>query len=147
MENPQSFVFNSSSTSSSVFSSPTRRKFNRKNREKTVQVKAVDLKNITEYQSLHSVFTLVPDPVMVKPSKKLQQISDAPSNSPLPLIKVSRVLKGIPQSPHFFQLRKYSELARVKLIAAWDQAFEDTAKEVQDLKTKDFWVNARKLWK
>jgi hypothetical protein len=105
------------------------------------------LKNIAEYQSLHSVFTLVPDPRMVKPSKKHQDISDAPSNSPLPLIKISRVLKGIPQSPHFFQLRKYSELAREKLIIAWDQAFEDTAKEVHDLKAKDFWVNARKLWK
>jgi hypothetical protein len=65
----------------------------------------------------------------------------------LPLIKISRVLKGIPQSPHFFQLRKYSELAREKLIAAWDQTFEDIAKEVHDLKAKDFWVKARKLWK
>ncbi|RHN68379.1 hypothetical protein MtrunA17_Chr3g0113251 [Medicago truncatula] len=134
------------------------------NVEKTVQAKLVDLKNTAEYQSLHTVFTLVPDYpvmvktneklqehpdhlVMVKTNKKLQENSDAPSNSPLPLIKISRVLKGIPQSPHYFQLRNYSELAREKLIAAWDQAFEDTAEKVHDLMAKDFWINARKLWK
>jgi len=134
------------------------------NVEKTVKAKLVDLKNIAEYQSLHTVFTLVPDhtvmvktnvklqensnhPVMVTTNKKLQENSDAPSNSHLPLIKISQVLKGIPQSPHFFQLRNYSEIAREKLIAAWDQAFEDTSEKVHDLKAKDFWINARKLWK
>ncbi|KAJ1383608.1 DUF724 family protein [Sesbania bispinosa] len=45
------------------------------------------------------------------------------------------------------KLRRYSELAREKLIAAWDQAFEDTVEQIHDLKSKDFWVNARKLWK
>jgi hypothetical protein len=90
---------------------------------KTVQAKLDDLKNIAEYQSLHTVFTLVPDypimvktneklqehsdhPVMVTTNKKIQENSDAPSNSPLPLIKISRVLKGLPESPHFFQLIK-----------------------------------------
>lgn len=46
------------------------------NVEKTVQAKLVDLKNTAEYQSLHTVFTLVPDyPVMVKTNEKLQEHS------------------------------------------------------------------------
>lgn len=66
---------------------------------------------------------------------------------PLRLIHVSRILKGIPQSPHFLHLRKYSDLAQEKLVATWDQIFEEAVEQVQAPKTKDFWVMANKLWK
>lgn len=69
------------------------------------------------------------------------------TNSPLPLTLVSRSLNGIPQNPHFYQLRNYSELTRKKLISAWDQIFEETVKEIQSLQAVDFWVRAKKLWK
>ncbi|CAL5203082.1 unnamed protein product [Lathyrus oleraceus] len=148
MQDSLSFVFSSSSTSSSVFSFSTRKKLTRRNREKMVHVKAEDLKNTdNNYKSLLADLALALNPAPVKTCKNPEENFDAPSNSPLPLIKISRVLNGIPQSPHFFQLRDFSELARERLIAAWDQAFEDTAKKVHDLKVKDFWVNARKVWK
>ena len=69
------------------------------------------------------------------------------SNSPLPLTMVTRILNGIPQSPHFYQLRNYSELTRNNLISAWDQIFEETVREIHSLQAMDFWVRAKRLWK
>lgn len=110
-----------------------------------VHVKPEESKNIdNNFKSLLAAFALTLRSSPEKTCKNPEENFYAP---PLPMIKISRVLKGIPQSPHFFKLRNFSELAREKLIAAWDQAFEDTAEKVRDLKGKDFWVNARKLWK
>ncbi|KAK9186604.1 hypothetical protein WN944_017992 [Citrus x changshan-huyou] len=69
------------------------------------------------------------------------------SNSPLPLTMVTRILNGIPQSPHFYQLRNYSELTRNNLISAWDRIFEETVIEIHSLQAMDFWIRAKRLWK
>ncbi|OMO88759.1 hypothetical protein CCACVL1_08215 [Corchorus capsularis] len=63
------------------------------------------------------------------------------------LILVSRILKGMPQSPHFYQLRNFSELTRKSLISGWDQVFEETVEELHSLQVVDFWVKAKELWK
>ncbi|ESR48942.1 hypothetical protein CICLE_v10033074mg [Citrus x clementina] len=60
---------------------------------------------------------------------------------------VTRILNGIPQSPHFYQLRNYSELTRNNLISAWDRIFEETVREIHSLQAMDFWVRAKRLWK
>lgn len=119
--------------------------------ENIVAVAVAELENQTTQnvnnQTLHSA-TLVPHLSEVKTEEKIEENLDASSNSPLPLILISRVLNGIPQSPHFFQLRMYSELTREKLMVAWDQTFEDTAERIHDLKPEDnFRVCASKLWK
>ncbi|KAJ0046496.1 hypothetical protein Pint_06461 [Pistacia integerrima] len=67
-------------------------------------------------------------------------------NSPLPLTTVTRILNGIPQNPHFYQLRNCSELTRERLISTWDQIFEETVKEIHSLQDVDFWVRAKRLW-
>ncbi|KAF2319040.1 hypothetical protein GH714_012916 [Hevea brasiliensis] len=45
------------------------------------------------------------------------------------LVVISRILKGIPQNPHFYQLRNHSELVRKSMICLWDQIFEETAQQ------------------
>ena len=60
---------------------------------------------------------------------------------------VSRILNGIAQSPHFYQLKSFSELTRKSLISGWDQVFEKTVEEFQSLQVVDFWVKAKELWK
>ena len=63
------------------------------------------------------------------------------------LIMISRILKGIPQSPHFYQLRNQSKLVRKSIIALWDSIFEETVEQIQSLRANDFWVRAKELWK
>ncbi|KAI4299430.1 hypothetical protein L6164_032893 [Bauhinia variegata] len=92
----------------------------------------------------------VPNDVMNEKGKeKSQEISDPAPNLPLPLIPISRVLKGIPQRPHFFPLRGFSELLSEKIIAALDQGFEDTVDQIHNLtKANGFsWEMVCDLWK
>ncbi|KAG8644908.1 hypothetical protein MANES_10G015200v8 [Manihot esculenta] len=63
------------------------------------------------------------------------------------LMVISRILKGIPQDPHFYQLRNHSELARKIMICSWDQIFLETAEKIHSLQPNGFWVRARELWK
>ncbi|KAG8644924.1 hypothetical protein MANES_10G015200v8 [Manihot esculenta] len=63
------------------------------------------------------------------------------------LMVISRILKGIPQDPHFYQLRNHSELARKMMICSWDQIFLETAEKIHSLQPNGFWVRARELWK
>lgn len=67
--------------------------------------------------------------------------------SHLPLTAISKFLKGIPQSPHFFQLRNYSELVKKNLISGWDRTFEEVVEQIHALKVDDFWIRVRELWK
>ncbi|KAK9283672.1 hypothetical protein L1049_011922 [Liquidambar formosana] len=69
------------------------------------------------------------------------------SNSHLPLTVVSKFLKGIPQNPHFLQLRRHSQLVKKNLISGWDQTFEETVDQIHALRAVDFWVRARELWR
>ena len=64
----------------------------------------------------------------------------------LPLMRISRVLRGIPHCPHFIHLRDFSRLAKVKLVPAWDEVFEAAVDEIHKLEIKDFWDRARNLW-
>ncbi|KAE7996643.1 hypothetical protein FH972_001349 [Carpinus fangiana] len=77
----------------------------------------------------------------------MEENSELASCPDLPLIPISRILKGIPQCPHFLQLRSYSEVARKNLMAGWDRAFEETVEEIHSLTAKDFWAEASNLWK
>lgn len=63
------------------------------------------------------------------------------------LIVISRILKGIPQSPHFYWLRNHSEHSRKSLISSWDGIFEETVEQIHSLQADDFWINAKELWK
>ncbi|KAJ9160301.1 hypothetical protein P3X46_025714 [Hevea brasiliensis] len=63
------------------------------------------------------------------------------------LVVISRILKGIPQNPHFYQLRNHSELARKSMICSWDKIFEETVEQSRSLQANGFWVRARELWK
>ncbi|KAF5467416.1 hypothetical protein F2P56_017242 [Juglans regia] len=78
---------------------------------------------------------------------KMEETSESVSSPRLPLIPISRILKDIPHSPHFLQLRSYSEVARKSLMAGWDRAFEETVEEIHTLKANDFWVRSSELWK
>jgi hypothetical protein len=83
-------------------------------------------------------------------NKKVSQMEEnsEPASCPdLPLIPISRILKGIPHCPHFLQLRSYSEVARKNLMAGWDRAFEEAVEEIHSLTAEDFWVEASELWK
>ncbi|XP_042516166.1 chitinase-like protein PB1E7.04c [Macadamia integrifolia] len=51
----------------------------------------------------------------------------------------SRILRNIPQSPHFSSLQAYSDRVRKNLISGWDQTFEETYDQIQSLKATDFW--------
>ncbi|GMY39841.1 DUF724 family protein [Fagus crenata] len=79
--------------------------------------------------------------------KEMEQNSGSISCPPLPLIPISRILKGIPHSPHFLQLRSHSEAAKKNLMAGWDRTFEETVEDIHSLTAKDFWVRASELWK
>lgn len=61
-------------------------------------------------------------------------------------IIVSRILKGIPQSPHFWPLRGYSEAAKQSLIHAWDRIYEETVDQIQSMCVNGFWIDAKRLW-
>ncbi|KAG6735010.1 hypothetical protein I3843_01G288300 [Carya illinoinensis] len=78
---------------------------------------------------------------------KMEETSESVSSPRLPLIPISRILKGIPHSPHFLQIRSYSEVARKSLMAGWDRAFEETVEEIHTLTANDFWFRSSKLWK
>ena len=61
-------------------------------------------------------------------------------------IIVSRILKGIPQSPHFLPLKGYSDVAKHSLINAWDCIFEQVVDQIESMQVDGFWVNAKRLW-
>lgn len=65
----------------------------------------------------------------------------------LPLVSISRILKGIPQNPHFLALKRYSELARKNLVSGWDRLFEETIDQIQALRVEEFWGGAAELWR
>lgn len=65
----------------------------------------------------------------------------------LPLVSISRILKGIPQTPHFLALKRYSELARKNLIGGWDRLFEETIDQIQALRVEELWGRAAELWR
>ncbi|KAL0003307.1 hypothetical protein SO802_017088 [Lithocarpus litseifolius] len=79
--------------------------------------------------------------------KVIEDNSEPVSCPPLPLKRISRILKGIPHNPHFLQLRSHSEAARKNLMAGWDRAFEETVEEIHSLTANDFWVRASEMWK
>ncbi|WCJ19811.1 nuclear pore complex protein-related [Euphorbia peplus] len=51
-----------------------------------------------------------------------ENTQESPKHS---LVIGSRILKGIPQSPHFYPLRTHSNCARTLLISVWDRIFEE----------------------
>ncbi|KAF8396913.1 hypothetical protein HHK36_018548 [Tetracentron sinense] len=59
----------------------------------------------------------------------------------------SRILKGIPQNPHFRLLQSYSKNALKNLILGWDQTFEDTVDQIHSLRVNGFWTSVDELWK
>ncbi|KNA08887.1 hypothetical protein SOVF_158680 isoform B [Spinacia oleracea] len=61
-------------------------------------------------------------------------------------IMVSRLLKGIPQSPHFWPLRGYSEAAKQSLINAWDRIYKDAVDQIQSMSVNGFWIDAKRFW-
>ncbi|KMT18233.1 hypothetical protein BVRB_2g024000 isoform B [Beta vulgaris subsp. vulgaris] len=61
-------------------------------------------------------------------------------------IIVSRLLKNIPQSPHFWPLRAYSEAAKRSLINAWDRIFEETVDQIQSVQVNGFGIDVKRLW-
>ncbi|GAB4827573.1 hypothetical protein Ancab_034455 [Ancistrocladus abbreviatus] len=83
--------------------------------------------------------------------KGLENENTAPAatrTEPVPcasLIVVSRILKGMPQSPHFWPLRGYSDLAKNNLISTWDRIFEETTEQIQSMKVDSFWADAKRL--
>lgn len=149
-EEPQIFVFDSSSPSTSVISCKRRKNScKRKNGSSSENIVSSMQKTIPKDNNV-PFYTInpFPDPVPLKTKEKTAESSDAPSSTTaLQLILISRVLKGIPQSPHFLKLKSYSKLTQEKLEAAWDEVFEDTVEKIHDLKANDFWVSARKLWR
>jgi len=68
----------------------------------------------------------------------MEENSEPASCPDLPLIPISRILKGMPHCPHFLQLRSYFEVARKNLMAGWDRAFEEAIKEIHSLTAKNF---------
>ena len=76
-----------------------------------------------------------------KRDEKSVQNTSTPSQ-----IIVSRLLKGIPQSPHFWPLRGYSEPAKQSLIIAWDQIFEKTVDKIKNVQINCFCIDAKILW-
>ncbi|KAL2940634.1 DUF724 domain-containing protein 7 [Bienertia sinuspersici] len=61
-------------------------------------------------------------------------------------IIVSRLLKGIPQSPHYWPLRSYSEAAKQSLINSWDRIYEELVDQIQSLQLDGFCIVAKRLW-
>ncbi|XP_050208971.1 uncharacterized protein LOC126659688 [Mercurialis annua] len=84
-------------------------------------------------------------------SNEMEENKEAKEPNPKPvstsLIIVSTILKGMPQSPHFYQFRNYSELTRMNLIASWNSIFEETVEKIRSLRVNDFRVGADELWK
>ncbi|KAK9683443.1 hypothetical protein RND81_10G141800 [Saponaria officinalis] len=77
--------------------------------------------------------------------KEMQDESESKSPS-TQMAVVSRILKGIPQNPHFFPLKAYSNVAKQRLISAWDNIFEETVDKLLSLQINGFSVNAKRLW-
>ncbi|XP_043725554.1 DUF724 domain-containing protein 10-like [Telopea speciosissima] len=61
------------------------------------------------------------------------------------LTNSSKVLRDIPQSPHFHSLQAYPGRVRKNLISGWDQTFEETYDQIQSLKATDFWISKDEL--
>ncbi|KAK9683436.1 hypothetical protein RND81_10G141300 [Saponaria officinalis] len=79
----------------------------------------------------------------IKKEKKDESESKPPSTQ---MAVVSRILKGIPQNPHFVPLKAYSNVAKQRLITAWDNIFEETVDKLLTLQINGFSVNAKRLW-
>lgn len=76
--------------------------------------------------------------------EKLEKFELNPLSSKI--IKVSQILKGIPQNPYFRSLKGYSEVAKQSLINAWDHIFEETIDQIQTMQVSGFWVDAKRMW-
>ncbi|KAF5752563.1 hypothetical protein HS088_TW01G00478 [Tripterygium wilfordii] len=80
-------------------------------------------------------------PLENKKTDVTRETNQAPaSHSPLSVTIISRTLKGIPQNPHFYHLRGYTDLTRKQLIAGWDRIFEETVDQIHSLKPANFQV-------
>lgn len=88
-------------------------------------------------------------PSDIKQDKVARQANQdsMPNRANTALVVISRILKGIPQSPHFYQLINLSGHTRKVLISSWDRIFEETVEQMHSLQVNDFWVRARELWK
>ncbi|KAJ4844549.1 hypothetical protein Tsubulata_035216 [Turnera subulata] len=106
------------------------------------KVEAAMLENEKNVENGVGVLDPVDDDKLDKKAREARQ--SPPANS---VVVVSRILKGMPQSPHFYQLRDHSECSKTCLKSSWDRIFEDTAEQIQSLQANDFWVRARELWK
>lgn len=80
---------------------------------------------------------------VTEPEQSSSWVSEQSSSQ---VILVSRILKGIPQSPHFLPLKGYSDVAKHSLINAWDCIFEEVVDQIQSMQVNGFWVNAKRLW-
>lgn len=87
-------------------------------------------------------------PSDIKQDKVARQANQdsMPNRTNTALVVISRILKGIPQSPHFYQLINLSGHTRKVLISSWDRIFEETVEQMHSLQVNDFWVRARELW-
>ncbi|CAO2825651.1 unnamed protein product [Amaranthus hypochondriacus] len=82
-----------------------------------------------------------------KSIKKEERDEESVQNTSTPSqIIASRLLKGIPQSPHFWPLRRYSKPAKQSLINAWDQIFEKTVDKIKNIRIDCFCIDAKILW-
>ncbi|XP_074308161.1 uncharacterized protein LOC141643036 isoform X2 [Silene latifolia] len=81
-------------------------------------------------------------------TKVIQEKSEAklPSRASTQIVIVSRILKGMPQNPHFLPLKSYSTVAKEKLINAWDNIFEETVDNLLSLQVNGFSADAKRLW-
>ena len=80
---------------------------------------------------------------VTEPEQSSSRVSEQSSSQ---VILVSRILKGIPQSPHFLPLKGYSDVAKYSLIDAWDSIFEEVVDQIRSMQVNGFWVYANRLW-
>ncbi|GKV28320.1 hypothetical protein SLEP1_g37390 [Rubroshorea leprosula] len=102
----------------------------------------------TKSSSSDSINSPIPNVSLPSSSSSVTKtLPELEKDSYLPLMVVSRILDGIPQDPHFYQLRNLSQLTRESLTSALDRVFEETVKQLYTLQVRDFWPKAKVLWK
>ncbi|XP_077217096.1 uncharacterized protein LOC143851522 isoform X9 [Tasmannia lanceolata] len=57
----------------------------------------------------------------------------------------TRVLKGIPQNPHFHPLQIYSKRVQKNLIRGWDQTCVEITEKIENLLVEEFWESIDEL--
>ncbi|KAH9614754.1 hypothetical protein KSS87_016542 [Heliosperma pusillum] len=91
-----------------------------------------------------SCFTFTSEEPITK--EKQEKSEPVPSRVSTQIVIVSRILKGMPQNPHFLPLKSYSNVAKQRLINAWDNIFEETVDNLLSLQVNGFSADAKRLW-